>query len=136
MEIIYNNGDSKVKKYQIEENKVVIRKAKRGAGNPAWSPTFNKGCIIEKKTGHLFWKRKQKRLIVLDAASECVDFSKEPIDVPTWSRKDMERFSNAEALRRSGQVKIKHELPLVFWLLLAMAAANIVLSLSGGSIRL
>ena len=127
VEIIHKNGDSTIKKAPIEQNKVIIRKGRRGKGGLAWTPTFNKDSIIEtKKRFLLFFSRAtQKRVVVLDGAAKCITFKHDDPQLNGLTFADLQNMSDLESIRRSGQVKIKHEMPLVFWLLVGLTALGL-----------
>ena len=131
VEIVYENGDSHIKKYPIFGNKVIIEPAKRGRGGKGWSPTFERGSIIEKKTRKLIFKVTEKRLMIKEGSDKCVNFASKQneVNIPTWDRKASQDFFDVAVLRQSGDVKIKHELPLVFWLLLVLGIINLGISL-------
>jgi len=129
VEIIHENGDSTFKKCELEENKVIIQKRRRGRGGVEWAPTFNRGCIVEPKKRFLcFWTRKQpKRLTVLEGAQNCIDFQANPDpELNGLKFRDLEKLTDLEVIKRSGEVKIKHELPLVFWVLVLVGGLNLV----------
>jgi len=134
VEIIHQNSDSTFKKCPIEENKVIIQKGKRGRGGIEWAPTFDKGCIIEPKKRFLFFftKKLPKRLMVLKGSQKCIDFETKPDpNLHGLSFRDLEKLSDLEVIKRSGEVKIKHELPLVFWVLVLVGVANLVFQFIG-----
>jgi len=129
VEIIHENGESTFKKCEIEQNKVVIEKRKRGRGGVEWAPTFDRGCIVQPKKRFLFFwtKTLPKRLTVLEGTQKCINFQGEPdpkLDGVTF--RDLEKLTDLEVIKRSGEVKIKHELPLVFWVLVLVGVANLV----------
>jgi len=133
--IINQNGDISYKKYPIEGERVVIKPKKRGRGGLGWTPKFTKGCIITETKGKIF-KNQQQRLMVIKNAESCIDFSKTPVDPPVWDRETWQEIWDQEVIRRSGEVKIKHELPLIFWILFLLGAINAVLALAEfGGIR-
>lgn len=129
VEIIYKTGDSRIKKCQIAGNRVIIEQKRRGRGGKGWSPTFDKACIIERKTRKLIFKRVEKRLMVMEGAEKCVNFAptQKAVNIPTFDRKECQEFFDVSVLRQSGDVKIKHELPFVFWLLAVLGLINLVL---------
>ena len=129
VEIVYKNGDTRVKKCRIAGNRVVIEAKKRGRGGKGWSPTFNRACIIERKARKLIFKVTEKRLMIMEGSEKCVNFApnQKQLDVPLWDRKNCQDFFDVSVLRQSGDVKIKHELPFVFWLLAVLGIINLVL---------
>lgn len=130
VEIIYKNLDIIKKKCKITENKVQIRKGRRGHGGIAWNPIFTKESILEVKSRFLlFFKRTQKKLMVLDGAEKCLEFNEKNVDLHGLNRQSLEELANLEVIRRSGQVRIKHELPFIFWLLVALSAGALVLQI-------
>ena len=129
VEIVHKNGDSTFKEALIEENRVIIQKGKRGRGGIEWAPTFHKGCKLEPKKRFLFFftRKQPKRLMVLEGSQKCIDFEAEPDpELNGLGFRDLEKLSDLEVIKRSGQVKIKHELPLVFWILVLVGVANLV----------
>lgn len=133
VEIVYKNGDTHIKKCKIEGNRVIIEPTKRGRGGKGWSPTFNRASIIERKGRKFIFKVKEKRLMVIEGSEKCVNFppDQKEADIPLWDRKQCQNFFDVSVLRQSGDVKIKHELPFVFWLLAILGIINLVLTLRG-----
>lgn len=127
VEIVYKNGDSRINKYKIVGNRVVIEPTKRGRGGKGWSPTFHRGCIIERKGRKFIFKVTEKRLMVEEGSENCINFSpqQKEADVPLWDRKQCQDFFDVAVLKQSGDVKIKHELPFVFWLLVVLGMINL-----------
>ena len=116
VEILYENNDTKTVRKPIKENKVIIRKGHKGRGLTSWTPVFSKGCIIERESGSFPFKKKRKTLVVKDGSEHCVDFTCTPDpDLKGLTRNDVEEMANLDSIRKSGAMKIKHELPFVFW---------------------
>jgi len=119
VEILYTNRESTFKKCKIQENMIIIEKPKKGRGHAGWRPRFTPDCIIEPyKTFLRFWKRKQqKKVMVLDGAQECISF-KNPSnpELNGLTRTHINEFAELEVIKRSGDVKIKHEFPFIVWL--------------------
>ena len=129
VEIVYKNGDTRIKRCKIAGNRVVIEAKKRGRGGKGWSPTFNRACIIERKVRKLIFKLTEKRLMVMEGSEKCVNFApkQKKLDIPLWDRQQCQDFFDVSVLRQSGDVKIKHELPFVFWLLAVLGIINLIL---------
>jgi len=127
VEIVYKNGDSSIKNYKIMGNRVIIKPTKRGRGGKGWSPTFERGCIIERKARKFIFKVREKRLMVMEGSEKCVNFSpdQKELNVPLWDRNQCQDFFDVAVLKQSGDVKIKHELPFVFWLLVVLGLINL-----------
>jgi len=125
VEIVHENNVILKKKCPIDGNTVIIEEPKKGIKS-GWTPEFTKDSIlIEPKR---FGRIKQK-LIVRENAEKCLEFS-EGTDLPSWDKFALRRFVQAEVATRLGNVKIKHELPLIFWLLLGCTIINSLLTLA------
>jgi len=138
VEIIGHNGIKSRKKYEIDGNSVVIRKAKRGKGNPAYKATFNKDCIVPYRKGIWPFKRLKQKLVLMEGANECIDFfSFTKVNVPTFDRKTSEELFEANVLRKSGALTTKVQVPLSLYLFMGIIAvlAFVNILISTGRVR-
>lgn len=127
VEIIGLDGISTSKKAERQLGHVTLRKENKRTEEPEWSPKFkNKNIILERK-GRIF-KRFIPKLVVYEDGEECIDFNPElkETNIPTWDRRTIERYLKSEAIKRSGEVKIKHELPFIFWLMFMLILVNLM----------
>jgi len=112
---------------------VEIRKGSKGRGKLGWNPTFTKESILEHKfKPWLYLKLRtltQKKLMVLQGAEKCLEFHDNKVDLNGLNRQTLEDLINMEVIKRSGEVRIKHELPFVFWLLVALGAGVLILQI-------
>lgn len=131
VEIIHKNLDLSKKKCKIKENKVIIEKGSRGRGKIAWTPSFTKESILEVKESFLkFFTKTRKRLMILEGAEECLEFHDDgSLDLNGLNRQTLEQLINMEVIKRSGEVTIRHEFSIVFWLLLALTAGGLILQI-------
>lgn len=127
VEIVHYDGSSSFVKRRIKEWKVIIDSGKRGFEGKAWEPAFSRGCIIDRKSKILgLITRSSKKLVVLEGAEHCVDWTVTPDpNLHNITRDDMLTLARLDSIRRSGALKIKHELPLVFWLLVLIGIVTL-----------
>jgi len=134
VEIIHKNLDSSKKKCKIIENKVQIQKGSKGRGKIGWTPTFTKDSILEMKSKPLLYLKlrtlTQKKLMVLEGSEKCLDFiENKDVELNGLTRQSLKELSDLEVIKRSGDVRVKHELPFVFWLLVALGAGVLILQI-------
>jgi len=123
VEIIHENNVITRKKCPINGNTVIINKGR--AGHFGWCPQFSKDSLLLEPR---FFSFRQK-LIVRENAEKCLEFKEKETELPYWDKYALRKFMEAEVASKLGNVKIKHELPLVFWLLIACSILNTVLLL-------
>lgn len=133
VEIIGPNGIKSRKKYPIEEDKVVIRQAKRGRGPPAYKASFNKDCIVPYWKGIWPFKRLKQKLILMEGSDHCVTFYDDyGVFVPSFDRSSSEKLFQANVIKSAGSTTTKVQVPLSLYLFLGviavMAFVNILIS--------
>lgn len=133
VEIIGESGIKKRKKYPIEANKVVIRKAKRGRGNPAYKPSFDKNCILPYDVGWGPFKRRKEKLVLIEDANRCVSFKfekgKATIGMPTWDKDALEKASEANVIKSAGASVQRIKIPALVYVGLFMVVALQIITL-------
>jgi len=125
VDIIEGNNVVIKKKCPYDGYTLIIEKPKRRSGQSGWTPVFSKDSILHypKRFGKV-----QQKLIVRRNAERCLEFREDGEAIPSWDKYAVRRFVQAEVATKLGNVKIKHELPIVFWLLMALSFLNIVLT--------
>ena len=120
------------KKCPIVENKVIIEPAKRGRkGHGAWEVPLRSDAIIY--DGRFF---KRPKIMVMDGANEPIRFSWEKSDDKfadpkpkvNLGRIDVLRIFLAEVINRAGNIKVKYELPVLFWLMFGIQLVSVFLT--------
>ena len=115
------------KKCPIVENKVIIEPAKRGRkGHGAWEVPLRSDAIIY--DGRFF---KRPRIMVMDGADEPIRFSWDGIEKTpnvNLGRVDVRRIFEAEVVEKAGTVKVKYEMPVLFWLILGIQLVSVFLT--------
>jgi len=115
------------KKCPIVENKVIIEPAKRGRkGHGAWEVPLRSDAIIY--DGRFF---KRPRIMVMDGADEPIRFSWDRIEKKpnvNLGRSDVKRIFEAEVVEKAGTVKVKYEMPVLFWLILGIQLVSVFLT--------
>jgi len=115
------------KKCPIVENKVIIEPAKRGRkGHGAWEVPLRSDAIIY--DGRFF---KRPRIMVMDGADEPIRFSWDGIEKKpnvNLGRIDVRRIFEAEVVEKAGTVKVKYEMPVLFWLILGIQLVSVFLT--------
>ena len=138
VEIIGPNGVKSRKKYPIEGNTVVIRKAKRGRGPAAYKPTFTKDCVVPYNKGIWPFRRLKQKLMLMEDADACIDFySFTKVNVPTFDRKTSEELFEANVVRKAGATTTKVQVPLSLYLFMGIIAvlAFVNILISTGRVR-
>lgn len=124
VEIIGPNGIKSRKKYEIEGNTVVISKAKRGRGPPAYKPKFTKDCIVPYRKGIWPFKMLKHKLILMEGANECITFfDAYGVFVPTFDRSTSENLFQANVIKSAGTTATKVQVPLTLYLFLGIILA-------------
>lgn len=127
VEIIHETRRITKKKCSID-GKTVLIEPKRGRRKTGWCPSYESDGIFEEQYGWGPFKRWRKKLLVRENAEECASLSKKgKLDIPSWDKEAIRRFISAEIASRLGDVKIKHELPLVFWVIAGGTFLNLIL---------
>jgi len=105
------------KKCPIVENKVIIEPAKRGRkGHSAWIVPLRSDAII-----YDGWFFKKPKIMVMDGADEPITFSwGNPKPEYNLGRIDVRRIFEAEVIEKARSIKIKYEMPTLFWLMLGI----------------
>jgi len=115
------------KKCPIRENKVIIEPAKRGRkGHGAWEVPLHSDAIIH--DGRLF---KKPKIMVMDGADEPIRFSWDKVEKQpnvNLGRIDVRRIFEAEVVEKAGTVKVKYEMPVLFWLILGIQLVGVFLT--------
>jgi len=115
------------KKCPIQENKVIIEPAKRGRkGHGAWEVPLHSDAIIH--DGRLF---KKPKIMVMDGADEPIRFSWDKVEKKpnvNLGRIDVRRIFEAEVVEKAGTVKVKYEMPVLFWLILGIQLVSVFLT--------
>ena len=138
VEIIGANCVKSRKTYEVDGDSIVIRKAKRGRGPPAYKPTFNKDCILNYWKGIWPFKKLKQRLMLKEGANECVNFyGGEEVDVPTFDRKASEKLFQANVIKSAGSTTTKVQVPLSLYLFMGIIAvlAFVNILISTGRVR-
>ena len=139
VEIVYKNGESRIKKCKIIGNSIVIEPKKRGRGGTGWMPTFDIGSIIERKTRKFIFKRIEKRLMVIEGSEKCINFDpkQDKNNVALWNRESEQKLFEANVIKAAGQSTQKIKVPTVVYILilLTFVIAFIDLLVSTGRIR-
>ena len=113
--IISGNTVIKKKKCTLDGNTIIIEKGSRGKGNIGWKvPVRGQDWKYYRKLGFL----KRKLEIKVDAKN-FIPFGTEleNVEVPTCTRKDIEEYSNANVIKKSGMSTQKIEVPILLYLL-------------------
>ena len=115
------------KKCPIRENKVIIEPAKRGRkGHGTWEVPLHSDAIIH--DGRLF---KKPKIMVMDGADEPIRFSWDKVEKKpnvNLGRIDVRRIFEAEVVEKAGTVKVKYEMPVLFWLILGIQLVSVFLT--------
>lgn len=138
VEIIGANGIKSRKKYPIESNKVVIRAAKRGRGNPAYTVGFDRSCILDDRKGFWIFKRLTRKLMLMEGADHCIRFEGATADKAMWDRHTEENLFNANVIKAAGATLQKITVPTLLYVMLFLIAGLefISLLLASGRIRI
>lgn len=125
VEIVYKNGESRIKKCKIVGNTVVIEAKKRGRGGSGWSPTFDIGSIIERKTRKLIFKVTEKRLMVTEGSDKCVNFApnQDKTKIPLWNRETEQKLFEANVIKAAGASTQKITIPIAIYILIVLTFA-------------
>lgn len=122
VEIVYKNGESRIKKCKIVGNTVVIEPKKRGRGGSGWQPTFDIGSIIERKGRKLIFKVREKRLMVMESSDKCVSFdaSQDKAKIPLWNRETEQKLFEANVIKAAGASTQKIKIPMAIYILIVL----------------
>jgi len=105
------------KKCKVEENKVIIEKASKGRGKVGWQPSFDKNCLVPYFVGLWPLKRMKFKLVVKEGMEKCIDFfsKKKDVEVPSLTRKEVEKLGQARILKTAGATTQKVNVPLTLY---------------------
>ena len=111
------------KKCKIEENKVIIEKASKGRGKVGWQPSFDKNCLVPYFVGLWPFKRMKFKLVVKEGMGRCIDFFsvKKSVEVPSLTRKEVEKLGQARILKTAGATTQKVNVPLALYVLVLIS---------------
>jgi len=137
VEVLGANGVRKRKKYPVEGDSIIIRKAK--GRRTGYSVKFDKDCRLFDYVGIWPFKRLREVYTVKQDASECVNYyNKEGVETPTMDRKSSEKLFQVNVIKSAGETANKITIPTVLWLMLGAIIFLNVLSLliASGRIRI
>jgi len=142
VEIIGEAGIKSRKKYPIEGDKILIRKGKRGRGNPAYKPSFDKNCILPYTIGWGPFKRHREKLLLIDGANDCVSFNfkngEASVKKPLWDKETEEDLFKANVIKAAGATVQRVKIPALLYvaLFLVVGMQFLTLLVASGRIRL
>ena len=121
---VINEAGEKTKKYPIEGNQIIIKPAKRGRGGAGYKAKFDKNCLIPYHVGFGPFKQLKQKLMLIEGASKCVsfDFADKKAYMPSWSRKGLEKASEATVIKAAGASFQKLKIPTLLYVALFMVA--------------
>jgi hypothetical protein len=125
----------KRKKYPIDGDRVIIKKGAKGFGGKEWAPRFTPGCITFKEVGLPHRKHLVQMLMVKYGVDDCIDFSKNPVEIPTWDKHQLDKASEAHVLKLAGNVEVKAQVPIVFYISLIISLITLGLLFVSGRIH-
>ena len=141
VEIIDETGIKQKKKFPIESNKIVIRKGKKGPGNIAYKPSFDRDCLLNYQKGFGPFKKLKQKLLLVEGADKCISFKfhkdTAKVDMPVWSRQSEQNLFRASVIKAAGATVQRLQIPVFVYILLFVTAALgfIQLLISTGKIR-
>lgn len=117
----------KILRPEADGKSVILEGGGRRSKNPLWKVNFSRDSIYNAKAsfGNL------KTIDVYQDAPEAIswDFDKKTVDMPRWDRQTAKKFIDAEALKVRFFKMPKIALPGLFWGVLFIAVANLILVL-------
>lgn len=126
----------KTRKLKVEGNFIIVRKEKKGKTS-GYRAEFDKECLLPYRTILRILKQK---LMLVDGAERCISFKigkdKADIDMPVWDRQAEEKLFQANAIKASGQVTGKMDIPPMLYIVMMVGVIFSVLTLLAVSGRL
>lgn len=118
--VIINELGEKTKKYPVEGDNIVIRAARRGRGGAAYMASFDKSCSVPYYVGFWPFKRLKQKLYLIEGGSKCVsfDFTTKKAKMPTWTRQELARASEATVIKAAGATFQKLKIPALLYVAL------------------
>jgi len=121
------------KKFPVEGNTIVIRRARRGPGGAAYKAEFDRDCLISYWTGWGPFKKLHQKLLLIEGADKCVSFKfKEEIgeiNLPIWDRETAARFFEASVIKAAGATVQKIKIPISLYIILILVVIMQFISL-------
>jgi hypothetical protein len=129
VEVLDNSGIKQKKKCVVEGTKVIVRK-KSGKGKnykPAYKAGFDESCLLYYR-GMWPFRFLKRKLQLIDGHNHCIkfDYKKKTVD---FSRFDATQFFKGEVLDKSGNVKMKVEVPFVLYMILGIILVMNIVSI-------
>lgn len=122
--IISGNTVTQKKKCILEGNDVIIEKGKRGK-QIGWKVPVK--STDYKYYRNIFGMLKRKLEIKVDA-TQFIPFGSESVDVISCTRKDIERYADANVINKAGISTQKIEVPFILYLIIGAVLIMQILS--------
>ena len=128
VEIHDKTGIRLKKKYPIEENRVIIVKAKSAPGGASYEPTFDDDCIRLYYEGRWPFRRLKRKLLLWNGANHCISFKSKDIDKHEPTRDTVKHYARAEVFKAAGASVQRLQVPVLVYVLIVV---NIMISILG-----
>lgn len=115
VEIIDGNTVVKKKRFPMDDGYVILDKGEKGRGKAGWK-------VQPLATDYLYYKKLgflTRKLRIKNGSNEFIHYGQEQAEVPSYSRKDIEKFATANVVKNSGVTTQKMTAPTILYLLSA-----------------